>query len=456
MEKSPKNNLKHQRNGSHSRSDTNLIKLVKTDVKKKSSQSIDPNYIDESADGSLNEAIWSEYQMKSKMFDYELIRQMPNFGIKKYKNSVYRGQLNSEGKRHGKGIMSYFDSMRLYEGDWVNDYREGEGYEKFSNLNEYRGAYKVNKPNGKGTYWWRNGDYYDGQWYEGVRQGQGKWISRSGETYEGEWHKGQASGYGTMTWSNGDKYVGGWKYYKKHGNGEDTYAEGNRFIGKYEDGLPQGYGEYYWADGSFYRGSFSKGHKEGQGIMFRKYQQDCKEKWVLYEGDFQNDARHGMGEIKWSNGNYYLGEFFNDERNGNGEMRWVDDSTYIGEWSKGKRHGWGTLKKPDGTIMTGVFIMNEFKGKEYIIAETQEENLNQSTNSTKLNLKKINDEENLRQIIFSGDGSRYHHKCKMESQNYNFNKDYFSRTMANKNVKQQGVKYLEFNKNKSTSREVYN
>ena len=77
-----------------------------------------------------------------------------------------------------------------------------------------------------------------------------------------------------------------------------------------------------------------------------------------------------MGEIKWSNGNYYLGEFFNDERNGNGEMRWVDDSTYIGEWSKGKRHGWGTLKKTDGTIMTGVFIMNEFKGKEYIIAET--------------------------------------------------------------------------------------
>ena len=61
MEKSPKNNLKHRRKGSHSRSDTNLLKLVKTEVKKKSSQSIDPNYIDESADGSLNEAIWSEY-----------------------------------------------------------------------------------------------------------------------------------------------------------------------------------------------------------------------------------------------------------------------------------------------------------------------------------------------------------------------------------------------------------
>jgi len=110
-----------------------------------------------------------------------------------------------------------------------------------------------------------------------------------------------------MVWANGDRYDGGWRNCKKHGKGEDTYAEGNRFIGKYDDGLPDGYGEYYWSDGSFYRGNFEKGHKHGQGIMFRKYMQDKTEKWVLYEGEFINDARHGMGEIKWSNGNYYLG-----------------------------------------------------------------------------------------------------------------------------------------------------
>lgn len=81
-----------------------------------------------------------------------------------------------------------------------------------------------------------------------------------------------------------------------------------------------------------------------------------------------------MGEIKWSNGNYYLGEFKNDERHGNGEMRWIDESTYIGEWSKGKRHGWGTMKKPEGALLTGVFVRNDFMGKDYIIVETIEEN----------------------------------------------------------------------------------
>lgn len=170
-------------------------------------------------DPALNEALWGEYKMQSKLFDYELIKQQPNFTIKKYKkgNSLYRGQINAEGLRHGKGIMIYMDSNRLYEGDWANDIREGEGYEKFTNLNEYKGSYKNGKPCGKGTYWWRNGDFYDGQWYEGLRQGKGKWVNHTGEIYEGEWHKGQASGHGVMTWQNGDKYVGFWLNYKKHG-----------------------------------------------------------------------------------------------------------------------------------------------------------------------------------------------------------------------------------------------
>lgn len=37
------------------------------------------------------EEILYEYEMKSKMFDYEQIRNMSNFGIKQYKNSLYRG-----------------------------------------------------------------------------------------------------------------------------------------------------------------------------------------------------------------------------------------------------------------------------------------------------------------------------------------------------------------------------
>ena len=50
----------------------------------------------------------------------------PNLKLKKYKESVYYGEFIN-GKRHGKGIMIY-DSKRIYEGDWENDIKIGQGY----------------------------------------------------------------------------------------------------------------------------------------------------------------------------------------------------------------------------------------------------------------------------------------------------------------------------------------
>ena len=44
----------------------------------------------------------------------------------KYPNGdVYDGALE-EGKRNGKGTMTYFNGDK-YEGDWLNDLRDGEG-----------------------------------------------------------------------------------------------------------------------------------------------------------------------------------------------------------------------------------------------------------------------------------------------------------------------------------------
>lgn len=45
--------------------------------------------------------------------------------IKKYINSgIYYGELNSEKKREGRGIMIYF-SGKIYEGSWKNNERQG-------------------------------------------------------------------------------------------------------------------------------------------------------------------------------------------------------------------------------------------------------------------------------------------------------------------------------------------
>jgi len=39
-----------------------------------------------------------EYFMESQVFDYEILRQAPEFGMKQYNEAVYRGEL-ANGKR---------------------------------------------------------------------------------------------------------------------------------------------------------------------------------------------------------------------------------------------------------------------------------------------------------------------------------------------------------------------
>jgi len=88
--------------------------------------------------------------MESTVFNYEELRRSENFGIKMFKDAVYRGELVN-GKRIGMGVMLY-KKARLYEGFWAGDNRHGRGTERYSNGNQYRGDFKKNKPDGMGIY----------------------------------------------------------------------------------------------------------------------------------------------------------------------------------------------------------------------------------------------------------------------------------------------------------------
>lgn len=73
------------------------------------------------------------------IFDFEKVKNSPNFAVKNYKDSMYRGEIINS-KRHGLGVITYSNN-RVYEGEWMNDKRSGNGYEKFSNGNIYLGTY---------------------------------------------------------------------------------------------------------------------------------------------------------------------------------------------------------------------------------------------------------------------------------------------------------------------------
>ena len=126
------------------------------------------------------------YEMISNEFDYEAVRKGENFGIKQYKDCIYRGELNEKRQREGLGVLVYHNG-RAYEGEWANNKRSGRGYEVFSNGNSYHGTYEDGKANGKGVYQWQNGEVYDGEWMQGIKHGYGVWKGSNGESYIGQW-----------------------------------------------------------------------------------------------------------------------------------------------------------------------------------------------------------------------------------------------------------------------------
>ena len=54
--------------------------------------------------------------------------------------------------------------------------------------------------------------YYDGDWVDNVRQGFGTRRYPSGNIYEGMWYKNQRHGVGTMHWfDRNQSYTGNWE-----------------------------------------------------------------------------------------------------------------------------------------------------------------------------------------------------------------------------------------------------
>ena len=77
---------------------------------------------------------------------------------KKFKDgSTYEGELNTDGTRHGRGIM-YFSNNHIYLGDWSNDLFHGNGVYIFDNYERFNGQLSYGRKNGKGDFFYANGN----------------------------------------------------------------------------------------------------------------------------------------------------------------------------------------------------------------------------------------------------------------------------------------------------------
>jgi hypothetical protein len=102
----------------------------------------------------------------------------------------------------------------MYYGEFVNGHKHGKGkWKKCPNkdgsaTNAFEGQYVDDKKNGYGEFLWETGNKYKGSYIDDQKQGFGEMLWIDGSIYRGFWHDGIQHGLGIMIFQDGYKKIG--------------------------------------------------------------------------------------------------------------------------------------------------------------------------------------------------------------------------------------------------------
>eukprot|EP00451_Oxyrrhis_marina_P018647 CAMPEP_0204351562 /NCGR_PEP_ID=MMETSP0469-20131031/31221_1 /ASSEMBLY_ACC=CAM_ASM_000384 /TAXON_ID=2969 /ORGANISM="Oxyrrhis marina" /LENGTH=321 /DNA_ID=CAMNT_0051338143 /DNA_START=12 /DNA_END=974 /DNA_ORIENTATION=+ len=83
----------------------------------------------------------------------------------------------------------------------------------------------------------------------------------------------------------------------------------------------------------------------------------------VFDGQFQDNQRHGDGELRYANGDVYSGQFKKGLRHNKGDLRMASGGEYSGHWRRDKWDGEGYLRFADGREYHGQFVDGRMTGK---------------------------------------------------------------------------------------------
>ena len=127
------------------------------------------------------------------------------------------------------------------------------------------------------------------------------------------------TGYGQIIWENYSSLKGFFSHSKLNGMAE--FGFGNSiYQGEYVDNVPKGYGffrkgKYYLESSSWYRNYLNR-----IGVCIW-------EDGDIYEGEFVNTKKHGIGTYYFPDGTMYKGEWNEDKMEGFGIMKYKNENT---------------------------------------------------------------------------------------------------------------------------------
>lgn len=187
------------------------------------------------------------------------------------------------------------------------------------------------------------GDVYVGEWslQRQVPRGRGRLYGSDGSYSEGYWNEGELHIFGRRIYENGDYYEGAYTQGQRTGRGKfETADRLCVYEGQWRDDMRWGVGNERYSDGSYYEGEFASDIKSGRGLM----------KWPdgsSYEGDFVNEQLTGSGTYRWADNRIYIGDWVQGQMHGQGHFTYADGKTYEGGYLNDRKNGYGVFCWPD-------------------------------------------------------------------------------------------------------------
>ena len=305
-----------------------------------------------------------------------------------------------DGKSEGPGIMKRSDGSVLYEGEYRNGKRNGQGayfWEPGSAAIRYEGSWADDQFHGQGTMFYADEKVYDGSWARDVREGAGReygpfiaegapelpdgihdragtpedqWKRRERlYLYDGQWKAGKRSGHGILTTAcrigmGYEKvYDGLWQDGRRHGAGTETW-----YATMGTDYRDAQYEVEFVYEGTWDSGTLREGREFYRGRL-------------VYEGGFQERSYSGAGTLYREDGGRFVGQFQSGKPLGKGaeydskgsliyegtcddgiwDVRYEGGYRYVGEMEDGFRHGRGRTEKDGVVLEEGVYEWGAFK-----------------------------------------------------------------------------------------------
>ena len=186
---------------------------------------------------------------KTKSFDYWLQEHNENlFYLNQYiisdksvtiyleDGNVYFGTLKY-GLYNGSGTLSSPDNKYLYNGEWKDGLKHGQG-QLITEAIKYSGKFENDLFSGtKGILCDQKGNIYEGDFLNGKFEGYGHYTMSNGDNYIGEFKNGLFDGKGQLTDKNGNVFDGHFTKGRKEGFGLIITNKGEKIEGKYKDGI---------------------------------------------------------------------------------------------------------------------------------------------------------------------------------------------------------------------------